>query len=205
MAAPTEMRPLGTLTVQLTGQGYSLSKSYITIGRVQSNDIILNDADVSRQHFSLTWDGQQYVVKDLGSTNGTFVNGQRIGGPQPLRNGDTLQVGGLTLTFRGLGVAVGAGEAQETHIRPSPQPTAPPPPPPPLRLLLVIVLPPPPAPQHSTIIDVTPAGTVNVPLEVKVWFWAKEISTAEFKAAATNSVLMIRPGFFILSAIIIQR
>jgi len=130
MAVPTEMRPLGTLTVQQTGQGFSLSKSYITIGRVQSNDIILNDADVSRQHFSLTWDGQQYVVKDLGSTNGTFVNGQRIGGPQPLRNGDTLQVGGLTLTFRGFGVAVGAGEAQETHIRLSPQPTAPPPPPP---------------------------------------------------------------------------
>ena len=101
MAAPTEMRPLGTLTVQQTGQGHSLSKSYITIGRVQSNDIILNDADVSRQHFSLTWDGQQYVVKDLGSTNGTFVNGLPVREPTILTPGDDIYVGKITFRLVG--------------------------------------------------------------------------------------------------------
>ena len=143
MAQPTEVRPLGTLTVQQTGQRYALSRPYITIGRVQGNDIILNDDDVSRQHLNLTWDGQQYVAKDLGSTNGTFVNGQRIAGPQPLRTGDTLQVGGLLLAFEGLIPAAATSEAQATRIRPAPQPSAPPPPPPPYT-------PPAPAPARGT-------------------------------------------------------
>ena len=60
------------------GQTFSAPGPSVVIGRVPGNDIILDDPQVSRHHASLTLEGGQWVLRDLGSTNGTTVNGQPV-------------------------------------------------------------------------------------------------------------------------------
>jgi predicted component of type VI protein secretion system len=76
-----------------TGKIYPLEASEIIIGRDASNGVAINDSEVSRKHAKLSLHGSAYVVQDLGSTNGTFVNGQRITGSQVLNPGDTVSFG----------------------------------------------------------------------------------------------------------------
>lgn len=79
----------------LPGKVYDLAKSLLIIGREVKGDIVINDAEVSRQHLRLTEQaGGGYMVEDLASTNGSFVNGQRLSGPTALRPGDILGLGG---------------------------------------------------------------------------------------------------------------
>jgi len=75
------------------GKTFTLSKSEIVIGRDINVDVIVNTAEVSRRHARLYLDGSVYVVEDLGSTNGTFVNGQRLTTPVSLRSGDIIMLG----------------------------------------------------------------------------------------------------------------
>jgi predicted component of type VI protein secretion system len=75
------------------GKAYTLSKSEIVIGRDVSADVVINTAEVSRRHVRLYLDGGVYIVEDLGSTNGTFINGQRLTTPVPLRSGDIIMLG----------------------------------------------------------------------------------------------------------------
>jgi hypothetical protein len=83
------------------GQRFSLTRPTITIGREAGNDVVINDLQISRRHASLTWDGRQFIIQDLGSANGTFVNGVRLSGPHTLEDGDLLGVGGqVELAFR---------------------------------------------------------------------------------------------------------
>jgi len=55
--------------------------------------VVVQDPEVSRRHASITRESEGFVLRDLGSNNGTFVNGQRLGGPQVLRNGDVIMLG----------------------------------------------------------------------------------------------------------------
>lgn len=66
----------------------------VVMGRRPDCQVVINFPNVSAHHARLTWDGQQFVVEDLGSTNGTFVNGYRLTGPVQLRPGDVLSLGG---------------------------------------------------------------------------------------------------------------
>jgi predicted component of type VI protein secretion system len=75
------------------GKTFSLNKPEMYIGRDISNDIVINDAEVSRKHVRLITQGERYVIEDLGSTNGTFINGQRIAGPHVLSSGESVQMG----------------------------------------------------------------------------------------------------------------
>lgn len=75
------------------GKVFTLSRGEISIGRDTSNDIVINVAEVSRKHARLILKGGGYVLEDLGSTNGTFVNGQRIIAPHVLRPGDVIMLG----------------------------------------------------------------------------------------------------------------
>jgi hypothetical protein len=68
-------------------------KDVITLGRDVSNDIVINDAEVSRNHARLTAQSGSYLMEDLASTNGTFVNGQRLIGPKLLNAGDVVGLG----------------------------------------------------------------------------------------------------------------
>jgi hypothetical protein len=117
-------------TIRITGgpaQGQQIDVGQeLQIGRSAGADGRLgDDPEISRQHARVSRNPQgQLVVEDLGSTNGTYVNGQRIAGATPLNPGDTVQMGRSTLTVEG---AAGGGQATAIGAVPIP-PSAPPPP-----------------------------------------------------------------------------
>lgn len=65
----------------------------LKIGRLPNNDIVLDDISVSRSHAILQISGGDYFIHDLGSSNGTFVNGIQVNGTTQLRRSDILKVG----------------------------------------------------------------------------------------------------------------
>lgn len=75
------------------GKIFPLDKNELFLGRDLSNDIVINDPEISRRHSRLFLQGNSYILEDLGSTNGTFVNGQRLMGPNVLRPGDVITFG----------------------------------------------------------------------------------------------------------------
>jgi pSer/pThr/pTyr-binding forkhead associated (FHA) protein len=75
------------------GKVFTLSKSEIVIGRDINLDVVINTAEVSRRHARLYLEGGVYVVEDLGSTNGTFINHQRLTTPVTLQSGDRIMLG----------------------------------------------------------------------------------------------------------------
>jgi DNA-binding response OmpR family regulator len=81
-------------------QEVALRAERLTIGRAPECDIVIEGRLISRQHAIIRWAGPGYVLEDLQSHNGTTVNGQRIGEPWELRDGDQIELGGLgRLTF----------------------------------------------------------------------------------------------------------
>lgn len=70
-----------------------------TLGRDKENDFVLTGQVVSRRHAQVAWKGQGFAVTDLKSSNGTFVDGQRVE-EQPLRGGENLRIGNYDLQFR---------------------------------------------------------------------------------------------------------
>ena len=114
--------PLLKLTIRQgprLDQTFELHKDVYTLGREAGNDIIINDPQVSRHHARLTLQGGSYALEDLGSTNGTFVNGRRITGPTALSPGDMVGLGDTVV----LAVS-GAMDAAATQVSRVPQ-TAP--------------------------------------------------------------------------------
>jgi FHA domain len=76
------------------GNLYSLANSEIFLGRDINNDIVINDAEVSRKHARLLLQPSgEYQLEDLGSTNGTYIDGQRITGPHLMYPGETIMLG----------------------------------------------------------------------------------------------------------------
>ncbi len=81
-------------------QTYEISKDVTSLGRDITNDIVINDRETSRHHLRLQRSADTVTVEDLGSTNGTFVNGKRVTGVTTLQNGDMLGLGEtVTLAF----------------------------------------------------------------------------------------------------------
>jgi pSer/pThr/pTyr-binding forkhead associated (FHA) protein len=70
-----------------------------TIGRSRDCEIVVDDANVSRRHAELRPRGGAWVLTDLGSTNGTRLDGRRIERPEPLEPGDRIEVGASVITF----------------------------------------------------------------------------------------------------------
>lgn len=73
-------------------QSWTLEAKEITIGRWPDNDVIIADRWVSRHHARIMRRGLRYVIEDMDSKNGTFVNGQRLREPLELEDGDRIQV-----------------------------------------------------------------------------------------------------------------
>lgn len=94
---PEGGRPLGVLELP-TGQRVVLGDFVVTVGRMPECTITLHDANVSRNHAEIRPSDSGYVVVDLGSTNGTKVNGQRIT-ERELYDGDAVTFGATTITF----------------------------------------------------------------------------------------------------------
>ncbi|MCS7050579.1 MAG: DUF3662 and FHA domain-containing protein [Thermomicrobium sp.] len=80
------------------GQTFLIRKRTTTIGRALDNDIVLEALDVSRRHARIEYADGRFVVCDQGSTNGTFVNGNRVE-RACLRSGDRLALGTVVLEF----------------------------------------------------------------------------------------------------------
>ena len=79
-------------------EGTSLALDAIaTIGRDVNNAVVVEDQFVSAEHAILTFRGRAWYVEDLGSTNGTFVNGSPVEGVAPIGFGDVVQIGQVRL------------------------------------------------------------------------------------------------------------
>ncbi|MGQ0508513.1 MAG: FHA domain-containing protein [Myxococcaceae bacterium] len=81
------------------GQEFALNGAEILIGRATASDIAIPDTSVSRKHLRLRWTSEGWTATDLGSGNGTLVNGESIRGETLLHSGDLLLVGDTELTF----------------------------------------------------------------------------------------------------------
>jgi hypothetical protein len=106
------------------GKVFDLARAEMVIGRDASADITINDAEVSRKHARLFAQGGTYMIEDLGSTNGTFVNGQRLMGPHVLKNGELIMFGeNVGLVFEASAVdmdaTIAAGPGQVPGLPPA--------------------------------------------------------------------------------------
>jgi uncharacterized protein (TIGR02996 family) len=88
-------KPDGTRT------GYEFDRSEVTIGRSMLNELPLSSGSIARRHARIHVIDGELVIDDLGSTNGTYLNGQRITSPVAITSDDTILMGDLTLTIRG--------------------------------------------------------------------------------------------------------
>jgi predicted component of type VI protein secretion system len=80
----------------LSGRLFDLGEE-LTIGRAAGCQITLDDTFVSQMHARVFHREGQYLVEDLGSTNGTYLNRQKVNGPMVIRHGDELQIGNTIL------------------------------------------------------------------------------------------------------------
>ena len=82
-----------------SGRQYSIEQPRTVLGRHPECDIVFEIAAISRQHAQILRDGNSFFIEDLGSRNGTYVNGQAIDGKEPLREGDCVRICDLDFAF----------------------------------------------------------------------------------------------------------
>lgn len=97
-------------------------KKEITIGRVQGNDIILPKGNVSKRHSRVVLKDGKFIIVDLKSTNGTFVNGRKISSPQVVKSADRIYIGDFTLSVE---TPEEAGMSPLSPVMPEPAPPVP--------------------------------------------------------------------------------
>ena len=98
MASPVD----GAVTTAIVlddGTRHVLDTERITIGRQSGCSIVIRDTNVSREHVQLRRRPHGWTVRDIGSTNGTRLNGVRVEGEQTLANGDIIMLGAIKVTF----------------------------------------------------------------------------------------------------------
>lgn len=84
---------------EFAGEEFALSEMDNTVGRTDDNFILLSDQSISRSHATIEQRGDEYILRDLDSSNGTRVNGDRISEPTPLQSGDTVKFGSVQFVF----------------------------------------------------------------------------------------------------------
>lgn len=93
---PSQLQPV----LEIDGQRYSLNAASVVLGRSSDADITVDDTGVSRRHLEIrTGNGRTRAV-DLGSTNGSYVNGRKLDGEVELTDGATISMGRTKITFR---------------------------------------------------------------------------------------------------------
>jgi pSer/pThr/pTyr-binding forkhead associated (FHA) protein len=132
-------------------------KNEVTIGRDINNDIVINDSEISRRHCRLVMTDESYIIEDLGSTNGTWINEQRLTGSHQLVHGESFRLGdNVVLEFALEGfdedaTVVSAGATPQTPQASAPVAEPPPQAAPPQQAA------PPPEPQFAGQVAASPA------------------------------------------------
>jgi hypothetical protein len=114
-----EAAPLASLlfrTGDLKGRRLPIKVPVVNIGRGDYNDIVIRDPSVSTMHAKLQRREAIWILTDLGSTNGTFVEGERLAGETPLSPGTTLRFGDVIALFEPLDDKVPAGRTGSTRL-----------------------------------------------------------------------------------------
>lgn len=99
------------------GRIYMLNQDNLTIGRDLNNEIVIQDPEVSRQHLRLRIDQEGYQIDDLDTTNGTFINGERLEGSRCLEAGDIIRLGTMVQLQYVLRQSVSNVEENETLVQ----------------------------------------------------------------------------------------
>jgi pilus assembly protein CpaF len=119
-------------TILVTEKGGSqqrleFDEEVVTFGRVQGNQVMLPRGNVSKRHAKLELKNGQFMLTDLGSTNGTYINGRRVAEPTQVRQGDKVYIGEFILGFEGheaFEQAEAAAPAAPPPRAPEPKPAA---------------------------------------------------------------------------------
>jgi hypothetical protein len=114
-----EAAPLASLLFRsgdFKGRRLPIKVPVVNIGRGDYNDIVISDPSVSTMHAKLQRREAIWILTDLGSTNGTFVEGERLAGETPLSPGTTLRFGDVTALFEPLDDKVPAGRTGSTRL-----------------------------------------------------------------------------------------
>jgi len=114
-----EAAPLASLlfrTGDFKGRRLPIKVPVVNIGRGDYNDIVIGDPSVSTMHAKLQRREAVWILTDMGSTNGTFVEGQRLAGEAPLSPGTTLRFGDVIALFEPLDDKVPAGRSGNTRL-----------------------------------------------------------------------------------------
>jgi pSer/pThr/pTyr-binding forkhead associated (FHA) protein len=82
-----------------SGHEHHLPAQTATLGRAVECDVVIASKSISREHTRLCHEGRRWFVEDLNSTNGTYLNGERVVGKRDLRDGDSLKVGDIAFIF----------------------------------------------------------------------------------------------------------
>jgi pSer/pThr/pTyr-binding forkhead associated (FHA) protein len=96
---PMTLENSGPFLTDPKHQEHRLSSQTSTIGRSVDCDIVIASKSISRENSRIRREGRHWFVEDLGSTNGTYLNGERILTPMNLRDGDSIKVGDVTFIF----------------------------------------------------------------------------------------------------------
>ena len=83
-----------------TAKELDFDQEQITIGRIQGNDIVLPKGNISKSHAKIVCKDEKFIIADLKSTNGTFVNGKKINAPQVILDADKVYIGDFVLTLQ---------------------------------------------------------------------------------------------------------
>ncbi len=161
------------------GMTFSLTEEIIRIGRTETNDIVISDPEMSRQHAQLERQLDGYTIQDLGSTNGTFVNYERVIGVTMLNHGDVISFGeAVTLAY---------WDESATTSQPIPPPQIREQPP----VTAVPLSQPAPAPQPAPAVESSPKVP---PLTIEEY-------TAQVKARRRRLIIGCGVGFLLLICI----
>ena len=94
-------------------------KPEVTIGRVQGNDIILPKGNVSKRHSRIVLKDGKFIIVDLKSTNGTYVNGRKISSPLVVKSSDKIYIGDFILSIEeGAGASASSSDDGGDRSRP---------------------------------------------------------------------------------------
>jgi hypothetical protein len=106
-----------TPVLDIDGKRYPLTKSRTVIGRGSDADVVVNDTGISRKHVEVLWDGSRAEVNDLGSTNGSQLNGAPVK-HAPLPADSVISIGRTRIVFRVLAQSSSIDQSSELRANP---------------------------------------------------------------------------------------